>query len=90
MIRQFADAPVAAAFVKFLRALIEMGDAQKNIRALAKNSFFRKLHELVAKAAIPPVGMQDDGLDVAVERAVQKQDQRADDLIFHFRDVDFA
>lgn len=89
-VRQFADLLVAETFIKCPCTVVERGNAKENIRTLSKDVIFSPLDHLSADAATAPIWMHGDGLDVAIQRAGEMQDQNADDLFFYRSNVDFA
>ena len=82
--------PVAEPLVKFLRVVIESGDAEKNIRTLAKNPFLGEAHQLGSQSTSAPVRMHGEDLDVAVKQAGEVQDENAGNLLVHCSNVHFA
>ncbi len=92
VIRKFADAGVTEALVKFLRAVVEGGDAEEDVGALGKDAFLGETHEARTEAMALGGWMDGEELDVAVQQAVEVQYEDADGGAIRFLrgDVGFA
>lgn len=89
VIAQFPNALITQAPIEPLRAGIESGNAEKNIRTVAKDSVFRELQQLCPNPAISPLRHNRQPPDVARERSLHVHNHDTRKEISRQRDVNF-
>lgn len=89
VVPQFPNALIAQPPIEPLRTRIESGNAEKNIRTVAKDPVFRELQQLCSNLAISPLRHDRQPPDVARERPLHVHHHDTRKEIPLQRDVNF-